>query len=75
MIDTCKPRYAEDINPQDELDLDGDEYCDNEKAIYSYATVLSRLDYYSQGEAWISFTTSQGVFEVPGSHKLKVKVS
>jgi hypothetical protein len=75
MIDTCRPRYAEDVNVQDKLDLDGDEYCDNDKAIYDYATVINRTDYYSQGKSWVSLITSQGVFEVPAGHKLKVKVS
>jgi hypothetical protein len=74
MIDVCKDRYAEDIEVNDELDLDGDEYGDNEFAIFYYAVVTDRKDFYQNKESWITLTTSQGVFTMPGGHIVKVKV-
>ncbi len=74
-VDTCKERYAEDIEIGDELDLDGDEYGDNESAIYGYALVMHRKDFYSAGDPWVVLNTSQGVFEFPAGHVLKVKKS
>lgn len=75
MIDTCKDKYAEDIEVGDELDLDGDEYGDNERAIYSYAVVLQRSDSYENKEPYVKLVTSQGEFTMPAGHFVKVKVN
>lgn len=75
MIDTTKSRYAEDVEVGDELDLDGDEYGDNEKAVYGYALVHRRKDSYISGEPCVLLITSQGTFTVPAGHKMKVKVA
>ena len=74
MIDTTKERYAEDVEDGDELDLDGDEYGDNEKAMFGYAKVLRRKDSYLDGDPCVLLTTSQGTFTVPAGHLMKVRV-
>lgn len=74
MIGTCKDHYAEDIEVGNELDLDGDEYGDNEDAIYGYAVVENRKDVYVSGDPWVILTTSQGVFHMPAGHLVKVKI-
>jgi hypothetical protein len=74
MLNTCKTIYAEDIEVDDELDLDGDEYGDNEYAIFNFAKVATKLDTYKHGEPWIILGTSQGSFEMPAGHTVKVKV-
>ena len=74
MLFTCKTIFAEDLEVGDEIDADGDEYCDNEFAIFNYAKVLMRTDIYRHGEPWLLLRTNQGAFEVPGSHEIKVKV-
>lgn len=74
MIDTCSTRYAEDIEIGDELDLDGDEYGDNENAVFGYATVSVRTDFYSSKEPWVRLVTSQGIFDMPAGHTVRVKV-
>jgi hypothetical protein len=74
MISTCRDKYAEDIEVGDQLDLDGDEYADNEQAIYSYAVVLQRSDFYQNKEPYVKLTTSQGEFAMPAGHVVKVKV-
>jgi hypothetical protein len=75
MIDTTKYRYAEDLHVGDELDLDGDEYGDNENAIFGYAKVLRLKDSYTKGEPCILLVTTQGIFTVPAGHRMKVRVS
>lgn len=74
MIDTTKKRYAEDLDIGDELDLDGDEYGDNENATFGYAQLLRRKDSYIDGEPCVLLITSQGTFTVPAGHQMKVKV-
>jgi hypothetical protein len=74
MISTCRDKYAEDIEVGDQLDLDGDEYADNEQAIYCYAGVLQRTDFYENKEPYVKLTTSQGEFTMPAGHVVKVKV-
>jgi hypothetical protein len=74
MVDSIKRRYAEDIEVGDELDLDGDEYGDNEDAIFGYAVVNCRTDSYVGRDPWVELETSQGIFRTPAGHKLKVKV-
>lgn len=75
MIDVCKERYAEDIEIGDELDLDGDEYGDNENAMFGYALVNQRTDLYQDGEPWVQLTTSQGMIQMPAGHMVKVKIN
>jgi hypothetical protein len=74
MIDVCKERYVEDVDINDELDLDGDEYGDNDRAIFGYALVLQRNDIYEDGEPWVTLITSQGMFRMPAGHQVKVKI-
>lgn len=74
MIFTVKPVYVEDIEDGDELDLDGDEYGDNEYAMFGYAKVENKLDFYRDGDPWVVVSTSQGSFEMPAGHQVKVKV-
>ncbi len=74
MVDLCKSRYAEDVEVGDELDLDGDEYGDNEFAAIQYASVLSYNHIYKQNDPWVLINTSQGEFLFPAGHMLKVKV-
>lgn len=75
MIDTCKHVYAEDVEVGDELDLDGDEYGDNELAMFSFAKVDNKQDVYRNGDPWVVITTPQGRFEAPAGHRMKVKIA
>lgn len=75
-IDTVKRVMAEDIEEDDEIDLDGDEYGDNEDAAYNYATV-SRITHCWDGvtgDPLVTLHTSQGTFDFPAGHYLKVKI-
>ncbi len=75
MIDTVVSVMAEYVEIGNELDLDGDEYCDNEYAIYEYAKVLDIHDWYRYGDPWITLTTSQGKFDIPAGHTFKVRMT
>jgi hypothetical protein len=75
MIATCKERYAEDVQVGDALDLDGDEYGDNENAVFDYAVVTDMQDFYKNREPWITFVTSQITFSAPAGHLVKVRVT
>jgi hypothetical protein len=76
-IDTVRRIVAEDVGEDDELDLDGDEYGDNELAVYAYATVMKVTPYWDgeSDEPMVVLTTSQGVFNFPAGHYLKVKIN
>lgn len=73
MIFTVKNVYVEELEVGNELDLDGDEYGDNEFAIFNYAKVLDLDDVYIDGDPWVYVRTSQGSFQMPSGHKVKVK--
>ncbi len=77
MVDTTKETYAEDIEAGDELDFDNDEYADNEQAMFSFALVLAKHEWYDPGtkDPWVSLETSQGVFDMPAGHLVKLKVT
>lgn len=65
---------AAHIEPDDELDLDGDDYGDNELAQSSYARVFSFEDAIDDdGDLIVILTTSQINFSCPANHYLKVK--
>lgn len=74
--DICKKVLAEDVNIGDELDFDGDEYGDNEFAVFGYAKVVGILWWhnYDEEEPWVTLNTTQGEFEMPAGHRVKVKV-
>jgi hypothetical protein len=73
-IDTVRIVFAEFIEPDDELDLDGDEYGDNPQAQENYATVEKVRDTYEDHEPYVLVVTDQGTFNFPASHQLRVKV-
>jgi hypothetical protein len=75
-IDTTKTILAEDVEAGFELDLDGDEYGDNELAVYGYATVERRSDWWDgqSGEPMVTLYTTQGEFEMPAGHTVKIRV-
>jgi hypothetical protein len=75
MIDLVKEIAADEIDVDDELDLDGDEYGDNEQAISGYALVTKRTEWYDdENYPWVTVVTSQGEFDMPAGHLVKVKV-
>ena len=74
MIFMCKDIYAEDVEVGDELDFDGDEYCDNEFAIFGYAKVMDKGEFYQDKEPWVKLRTGQGTFEIPAGHMVRVKI-
>jgi hypothetical protein len=75
VVDLCKDRFAEYIEPGDELDFDDDEYADNENASYSFAVVSSVRQWYDAAkDPWITLVTSQGSFDMPAGHYVKIKV-
>jgi hypothetical protein len=71
-----KPVYAEDVEPDTELDFAEDEYGWNDKADQAYAVVLRRTEWYdgATGEPWVTLHTDQGSFDMPASHLVKMKV-
>lgn len=74
MISTVKSVIAEDLEIFSELNLDGDEYADNERALYGYALLLEIREWYSEGAPWVTLKTTQGSFDMPAGHAVKVKV-
>jgi hypothetical protein len=75
-IDLVREIRATEVEVEDELDLDGDEYGDNEFAIFGYAKVEKRTEWYDDdGYPWVNFQTSQGGFDSPAGHLLKLKVT
>lgn len=74
-IDLCKEVYPSQIEQGDELDFDGDEYCDNESAVYDFAKVFDvRESVDSDGDLVVTLSTSQGTYDVPGNHLVKLKI-
>jgi len=78
-VDTCKPVYADNIEPDDEIDLDGDEYAedlDPAVAMSGYALVERKTEWYdaATGFPWVTLWTTQGNFEMPAGHLVKLKV-
>lgn len=75
-IDLTKPAYAEDVEPDDELDFSQDEFCYNDDADASYAKVERKTDWWSgdDGAPWCTFVTDQGTFDVPADHRVMRKV-
>jgi hypothetical protein len=76
MIDLTKTAYAEDIEPDDELDFSQDELCYTDAADQNYATVERKTDWWdgSTGEPWCTLHTNQGSFDVPADHRVRMRV-
>lgn len=75
MIDLVKEIAAREVEVDDELDLDGDEYGDNEKAASDYASVLKYAEWYDDDNyPWVTVATTQGNFDMPAGHLVRVKV-
>lgn len=76
MIDFTKMVYAEDVEPDDELDFSQDELCYNDDAESAYAKVERKIDWWSgeDGEPWCTLYTDQGVFDIPADHRVRIKV-
>lgn len=74
-IDTTRNVRAIRIEVGDQLDLDGDEYGDNEMAIFTFAEVSEVTDYRDEdGDLWVTLNTSQGEYNFPAGHWIKRKV-
>lgn len=74
-IDTTKPVVAEEVETGDELDFDGDDYADNEMSIFGFAAV-NNISHWWDGESgspMVTLYTSQGDFEMPAGHFVKLK--
>jgi hypothetical protein len=74
MITLTRKVVAENIQEGDEVDLDGDEYGDNEKAPSAYALVDSVTEWYADGYPWVTLHTDQGSYEMPAGHIVRLKV-
>ncbi len=75
-IDLCREVAADEIDEGDELDLEDDEYGDNSQAMYGFATVLRKSEWYDEDSfPWVTLKTSQGEFDMPAGHLVKLKVS
>lgn len=76
MISTTKSIYAEEVDTHDQLDFDGDEYADNDQALYGYAVVERKTEWYDgqTGFPWVSLYTTQGIFDMPAGHLVKLKL-
>lgn len=76
MIDLTTTIYAEDVEPGAELDFSQDELCYNDDADEQYATVNRKTDWWDavNGEPWCTLFTTQGDFEVPADHRVRIKV-
>ncbi len=74
-VDMVKEIRACEVEVSDELDFDGDEYGDNELAMYGYATVNDVIEYYDNDNyPWVVLNTSQGEFEMPAGHLVKLRI-
>lgn len=74
-VDVVKEIHAVQIEEGDELDFDGDEYGDNEQAIFGYALVTRRVEWYDEDhDLWITVVTSQGEFDMPAGHFVKLRI-
>lgn len=75
-IDLCREVFADVIDDGDELDFEDDEYADNENAMYGFAKVEHKTEWYDgeTGHPWVTLYTSQGRFEMPAGHLVKLKV-
>lgn len=75
-VDTVRPKAAEYVEIDDEIDLDGDAYGDNPQASQDYALVEDIEEGWDDDDnPVIVLYTSQGVFSCPSWHKLRVKVA
>jgi hypothetical protein len=76
MIYLTKSAYAEDVEPGDQLDFSLDEFCYNDLADESYATLERKTDWWSgdDGQPWCTLFTDQGTFDVPADHRVSRKV-
>lgn len=74
MINLTRKSVAEEVQVDDEVDFDGDEYGDNEKAAAAYAVVENVSEWYSDGYPWITLHTDQGSVDMPAGHIVRVKV-
>ena len=74
-IDTTKPVRAVSLEEGDEIDLADDEYGDNDDAIFYFAVVNEVSEFRdADGYLWVKANTSQGEYDFPASHILKLKV-
>ena len=74
-IDLCREVVADEIEVDDEIDLDGDEYGDNSLAMSAFAVVKHRVEWYdADNYPWVTFRTTQGEFDMPAGHLVKLKV-
>ena len=75
MIDVVKEIRAVEVELGDELDFDGDEYGDNESAIFGYAVVEKAKEWYDEdNDPWVTLGTTQGEFDMPAGHLVKLRI-
>ncbi len=74
-VDVVREIRAREVEVGDELDFDGDEYGDNELAIFGYASVSDVIEWYdNDNDPWVVLNTSQGEFEMPAGHLVKLRI-
>lgn len=74
-IDLCRDVAADEIDEGDLLDLEDNEYGDNPKAMYGFALVERKREWYDEDNfPWVTLYTDQGTFDMPAGHLVKLKV-
>lgn len=66
---------AVELEVDDEIDLENDELCHNEDAVYGYAHIFDIKEWYdSDDQLCLTITTSQGIYDVPAYHIMWLRV-
>jgi hypothetical protein len=74
-IDICREVFVREVEIDDEIDLEDDEYGDNEQAVYGFAKVMDAVDWRNdEGDLMVTLKTTQGTYDFPVGHLIKLKV-
>lgn len=67
---------AVELEIGDEVDLENDELCHNEEAMYAHALIFDIKEWYDSDEQLcLTIATSQGIYDVPAYHVMWLRVT